>query len=74
MTLSNKIITNDNINLKPKKSISKNFINLDFPDIKVAQCEYSEGPWAPKGAQAAHSKKSKAFLRVRTSWINFYFM
>ena len=43
MTSSNKIITNDNINLKTKKSISKNFINLDFPDIKVAQCEYSEG-------------------------------
>ena len=27
-----------------KNSISKNFIKLEFPDIIVSQCEYSEGP------------------------------
>jgi hypothetical protein len=35
---------NDNMILKPKKSKSKNYIKLKFPDISVSQCEYSEGP------------------------------
>jgi 6-aminohexanoate-oligomer endohydrolase len=38
------IKTNDNIKLKPNKSTSKHFIKLNFPDIIVSQCEYSEGP------------------------------
>lgn len=38
------IKTNDNMKLIPKKSISKHFIKLDFPDIRVSQCEYREGP------------------------------
>jgi len=38
------IKTNDNMKLIPKKSISKHFIKLNFPDIRVSQCEYREGP------------------------------
>lgn len=38
------IKTNDIIKCVPKKSTSENFIKLNFPDIKVSQCEYSEGP------------------------------
>ncbi len=39
-----KIESNDNMSLVPKNSTSKNFIKLEFPDISVSQCEYSEGP------------------------------
>ena len=39
-----KIKTNDNMKLIQKKSISKHFIKLNFPDIRVSQCEYREGP------------------------------
>ncbi len=39
-----KILTNDTMNLIPKNSKSKHFIELEFPDIQVSQCEYSEGP------------------------------
>ncbi len=39
-----KILTNDTMNLIPKNSKSKHFIKLEFPDIQVSQCEYSEGP------------------------------
>ena len=38
------IKTNDNMKLIPKNSTSKHFIKLEFPNIRVAQCEYSEGP------------------------------
>jgi L-aminopeptidase/D-esterase-like protein len=38
------IKSNDNMDLVPKKSTSKHYIKLEFPNIKVAQCEYSEGP------------------------------
>lgn len=38
------IKTNDNMKLIPKNSISTHFIKLDFPDIRVSQCEYREGP------------------------------
>lgn len=39
-----KIVSNDNIELIPTVSTSKNFIKLDFPNINVSQVEYSDGP------------------------------
>ncbi len=38
------IKSNDNMDLVPKNSTSKHYIKLEFPNIRVAQCEYSEGP------------------------------
>lgn len=38
------IPSNDNLELVPISSTSKNFIELNFPDIKVGQCAYSDGP------------------------------
>jgi len=42
--IKSNIKTNDNLNLQPKNSTSKHFIKLEFPNISVSQCEYSEGP------------------------------
>ncbi len=39
-----KIKSNDNMKLIPRNSTSKHYIKLEFPNIRVAQCEYSEGP------------------------------
>jgi L-aminopeptidase/D-esterase-like protein len=40
----NKILTNDYLSLIPRRSTSSNYIPLQFPSIRVAQCEYREGP------------------------------
>ena len=53
--------TNDNIKLIPKKSISPHFIELDFPDIIVSQCEYTEGPCG------------LTFIRSNNKYLNFSF-
>lgn len=37
-------LSNNNLILIPSNSTSKDFIKLEFPNIKVAQCEYTEGP------------------------------
>lgn len=42
--LKKSIKSNDNMDLVPKKSTSNNYIKLDFPSLRVSQCEYSEGP------------------------------
>ncbi len=39
-----KFLSNDNMKLIPKKSTSKHYIKLKFPNIRISQCEYSEGP------------------------------
>lgn len=58
--------TNDNTDLIPKKSISKNFIKLEFPNIIVSQCEYSEGPC---GLTFIRSKKGfRVYKEIRGGW------
>jgi len=42
--MKKEIKTNDNMKLIPKISTSKHFIKLEFPNIVVSQCEYSDGP------------------------------
>lgn len=60
------MISNDNIKLIPKISTSKKYIELDFPDIKVSQCEYKEGP---VGLTYIHFNKGvKCFMDVRGGW------
>lgn len=61
-----RIITNDCINLKPKKSTSEHSIKLQFPDILVSQCEYTEGP---VGLTFIYFKKgAKTSMSVRGGW------
>jgi len=61
-----KIKTNDNTKLIPKKSTSKHFIKLDFPDITVSQCEYSEGPC---GLTFINSNKGiRVHKEIRGGW------
>ena len=58
--------TNDNTDLIPKKSISKNFIKLEFPYIIVSQCEYPEGPC---GLTFIRSKKGfRVYKEIRGGW------
>lgn len=60
------VITNDLLELKPKNSVSKHYIKLEFPDIKVSQCEYSEGP---VGLTFIHFKKeAKVYMKTRGGW------
>ena len=60
------ILTNDLLSLTPKKSVSKHFIELKFPNIKVSQCEYSEGP---VGLTFIHFiKGAKVYMKARGGW------
>jgi L-aminopeptidase/D-esterase-like protein len=63
---SNKIKSNDNLKLIPKKSISKNYIKLEFPNITVSQCEYSEGPVGLTFIK--FNKGAKVHMEVRGGW------
>ena len=64
--MSKKILTNDLLNLKPKNSTSKHFIELKFPNIEVSQCEYSEGP---VGLTFIKAKKGmKVYMKARGGW------
>ena len=58
--------TNDDMNLIPKKSISKHFIKLDFNDIIISQCEYREGPC---GLTFIRSKNGlRVYKEIRGGW------
>jgi L-aminopeptidase/D-esterase-like protein len=58
-----KIKTNDNTKLIPRKSKSNNYIKLEFPGIRVSQCEYREGP---VGLTYIHfNNKARVYMEVR---------
>jgi len=61
------IPSNDNLELVPISSTSKNFIELNFPDIKVAQCAYEEGPVGLTWIQFA--KGARMYKEKRGGWI-----
>lgn len=62
----NLIKSNDNIKLIPKKSTSKHFIKLDFPNIIVSQCEYREGPC---GLTFIRSNRGfRVYKEIRGGW------
>lgn len=59
-------LTNDALELEPKSSVSGHYIGLDFPGIKVAQCEYSEGP---VGLTFIHFMRgAKVYMKARGGW------
>ncbi len=61
-----KLLTNDVLKLVPKMSTAKNYIDLTFPDIKVSQCEYSEGP---VGLTYIHfDKGARTYMEIRGGW------
>lgn len=58
--------SNDNMKLVPKKSTSNHYIKLEFLNIRVSQCEYSEGP---VGITFIDFKKgAKVHMEVRGGW------
>jgi len=61
-----KVKTNDNTKLIPKSSKSKHSIPLKFPGIKVAQCEYREGPVGLTFIKCY--KGMKVHMEVRGGW------
>ena len=63
---SNKIKSNDTLKLIPKKSVSKNYIKLEFPNINVSQCEYSEGPVGLTFIK--FNKGAKVHMEIRGGW------
>ena len=63
------IKTNDNLTLVPKKSTSSHFIKLKFPDIRVSQCEYSEGPCGLTFVTCKNYKKGlRVHKEIRGGW------
>lgn len=60
------ILSNDNAELIPKLSTSKNFIKLDFPNINISQVEYSEGPVGLTYIQYINA--ARVHMEVRGSW------
>ena len=61
------IQSNDNMKLIPKKSVSSNFIELEYPDIIVSQCEYREGPVGLTFIRFK-GKGAKVHMEVRGGW------
>ena len=59
--------TNDNMKLIPKNSTSKHFIKLEFPELIVSQCEYSEGP---VGLTFIRSKKDSSYFGAVSEYSN----
>lgn len=60
------IVTNDNIELIPQRSKSKNYIKLKFPDIIISQCEYKEGPVGLTFIR--FTKNTKVCMEIRGCW------
>lgn len=54
-----------NKKIKPRNSISKHFIELTFPDIKVSQCYYKEGPIGLTLIEATNNNNFKVWQEVR---------
>lgn len=54
--------------LNPKNSTSKHFIKLEFPNIRVAQCEYSEGPVGLTCITFDMKTNAKVHMEVRGGW------
>lgn len=54
-----------NKKIKPRNSISKHFIKLKFPDIKVSQCYYKEGPIGLTLIEATNNNNFKVWQEVR---------
>ena len=61
-----KLKTNDSMKLKPVNSTSKNFIKLDFPNLVVAQCEYTEGPVGLTFIK--FNKGARVYKEIRGGW------
>ena len=62
----NELKSNDTLKLIPKKSVSKNYIKLEFPNINVSQCEYSEGPVGLTFIK--FNKGAKVHMEIRGGW------
>jgi len=60
------IKSNDNTKLIPRKSKSESSIPLKFPNIRVSQCEYKEGPVGL--TSIIFKKDAKVHMEIRGGW------
>jgi len=61
-----KMKTARDLKLKPKNSISKNYIILEFSSLSISQCEYSEGP---VGLTLIRCKRGmRVYKEIRGGW------
>ena len=63
------IKSNDNLDLKPLVSKSKKYIKLNFPNIRVSQVEYKEGPVGLTFIE--FTKGARVYMEVTGGWPSY---